>query len=127
MKLRIKGNSLRFRITRSELAKLADTQRLDETVHFSLDEESYLVYALEHEPSTLPASLRCRSSEIVIVLNTSDVMTLVDSNQVGIYSNVDLGARGVLELLVEKDFACLDLSDADNADAFPNPSVVAIC
>jgi hypothetical protein len=40
MKLRIKGNSLRFRITRSELATPADTQRLDETVHFSLDEES---------------------------------------------------------------------------------------
>jgi hypothetical protein len=54
-------------------------------------------------------------------------MTLVDTNQVGIYSSVDLGPRGVLELIVEKDFACLDLSDANNADAFPNPGVECIC
>ena len=32
-----------------------------------------------------------------------------------------------LDLIVEKDFACLDLSDADNEDTFPNPNSGAIC
>jgi hypothetical protein len=32
-----------------------------------------------------------------------------------------------LDLIVEKDFACLDLSDADNEDTFPNPLVGTTC
>jgi hypothetical protein len=127
MKLRIKGNSLRFRITRSELAKLAAAARLDETVHFSRDEGSSLVYALEHEASSLSATLRYRSPEIVIVLPTRDITALVNTDQVGVYSTIDLGPRGTLDLLVEKDFACLDLSDADNVDTFPNPNPATNC
>lgn len=32
-----------------------------------------------------------------------------------------------LELILEKDFACLDRSDADNHDTFPNPFIGASC
>lgn len=32
-----------------------------------------------------------------------------------------------LELILEKDFACLDRSDADNHDTFPNPLIGASC
>ena len=34
MKLRIKGNSLRFRVTQSELAKLVELGRVEETIYF---------------------------------------------------------------------------------------------
>jgi hypothetical protein len=50
-----------------------------------------------------------------------------DWNQVGIYATVDRGENGTLNLVVEKDFACLDLSDADNLDTFPNPELGAVC
>lgn len=35
--------------------------------------------------------------------------------------------QGSLHLIIEKDFACLNLSDAENFDAFPNPNVNAVC
>ena len=127
MKLRIKGNSLRFRVTRSELAKLIDTGRIGETIFFSPDEYSSLTYALELQPSSNSATLRYRQSEIVIVLSTQEVGGWADSDRVGIYATLDLGARGTLDLLVEKDFACLDLSDAENVDTFPNPNAGAAC
>jgi hypothetical protein len=47
--------------------------------------------------------------------------------QIGIYSAVNLGGREMLDVIVEKDFACLDLSDADNHDTFPNPQIGAVC
>ena len=35
MKLRIKGNSLRLRISRSEVARLLEGDCLEETIHFA--------------------------------------------------------------------------------------------
>ena len=40
---------------------------------------------------------------------------------------VDLGSNEGPDIIVEKDFACLDLSDADNHDTFPNPQLGAVC
>jgi hypothetical protein len=34
---------------------------------------------------------------------------------------------GWLKIAVEKDWACLDDSDEDNADTFPNPNQGANC
>jgi hypothetical protein len=49
MKLRIRGNSLRFRTTRSEIAKLIETGRIEEEVFFAADNQCKLTYALELE------------------------------------------------------------------------------
>jgi hypothetical protein len=127
MKLRIKGNSLRLRLARSELMKLIDTGHIEETIYFSANEQCRLTYALEHEPDLIGATLRYDSPEVAIVLPKKEATTWAEGNQVGIYATVDLGPRGTLDLIVEKDFACLDLSDADNLETFPNPSAAGIC
>jgi hypothetical protein len=127
MKIRIKGNSLRFRVTQSELARLVDEGRIDETIYFSSSEDSRLTYVLEHQSSSPSTTLRYQPPEVAIVLTTADLRTWGESDQVGIYAAADLGIHGVLDLLVEKDFACLDLSDAENIDTFPNPATGAVC
>jgi hypothetical protein len=35
--------------------------------------------------------------------------------------------HGKLSILVEKEFACLDRGEAENADAFPNPHAAHVC
>ena len=122
MKLRIKGNSVRLRLTRSELAKLLDVGHIEETIHFSPEEQSRLTYSLRVEPDLTRATLRYQGPEVVAVLPTKEATTWAQDNQVGIYATVDLGPRGTLDLIVEKDFACVDGSDADNLDTFPNPT-----
>jgi hypothetical protein len=122
MKLRIKGNSLRLRLTRSEVAKLLDVGHIEETIHFSPEEQSRLTYSLRVEPDLTRATLRYQGPEVVAVLPTKEATTWAQDNQVGIYATVDLGPRGTLDLIVEKDFACVDGSDADNLDTFPNPT-----
>jgi hypothetical protein len=49
------------------------------------------------------------------------------TDQIGIAETISLGDVGTLALLIEKDFACLDRSDDENHDTFPNPSAGATC
>jgi hypothetical protein len=127
VKLRIKGNSLRLRVTRSDLVSFLTSGSIDETIHFTPDKDALLTYVLRHEPSAVAATVEYKPTEVVVILPTADARTWADSNRVGIYAKLNLGVHGELELVVEKDFACLDLSDAENADTFPNPNADVHC
>jgi hypothetical protein len=125
MKLRIAGNSVRLRVTRSEVAKLMDCGRIESKIQFTSDNGSELIYALERRPDIPTPKLRFQSPEVAILIPAEEVRAWAENDQVGIYTTVERGACGPLELIVEKDFACLDLSDAENADTFPNPRACA--
>ena len=49
------------------------------------------------------------------------------SDQIGIVESIDIGSFGILDVLIEKDFACLDRSDEENEDTFPNPNAGTMC
>lgn len=126
MKLRIKGNSLRVRITPSEMARLLETGRIDETIHFASDENAYLTYALEHAPEAPAISVRYSPNEVAVVLSSAEAHRWSSGQDIGLYGETAT-TRGPLQLAVEKDFACLDKNDAENVDTFPNPHQGAVC
>jgi len=126
MKLRIKDNSLRFRISQSELADLVDSGRTEKTIYFASDGDSRLTYALQCRPASTHATLLYQPGKITVVLSKDEVNAWGESEQVGIYTTVDVYPHGTLDILVEKDYACLDLSDADNHDTFPNPGICVV-
>jgi len=127
MKLRISGNSIRLRVRRSEVAKLIAGERIVETVHLGGGEQGALTYALGTEPDAAGVQLRYEGREILVLLPKDEARAWAGTEQVGIYAAVDVGASGKLDVIVEKDFACLDLSDAENEDTFPNPELGAVC
>jgi hypothetical protein len=127
MKLRIKGNSLRLRVSRSELEQFLAGHRVEETIHFAPASQAKLTYALE---STLQASavrVRYRPQEVAVVLSEEQAHAWGKESEVGVYTAVDVGPAGSLEVIIEKDFACLDRSDEDNNDTFNNPLAGAVC
>ncbi|MGH9604085.1 MAG: DUF7009 family protein [Terracidiphilus sp.] len=125
MKLRIKGNSLRLRVTRPELDRLADSGRVEESIHFAADERSKLIYALERSPDAAELTVTFNLSTIALVLPAGVVDRWRASGEAGIYATVDLGPEGALEVSIEKDFACLHGDDSGSADSFPNPDASA--
>ena len=127
MKLRIKGNSLRLRVSRSELARFQAGGRIEETIHFTAAPEATLTYALESALSSSPVSVRYGSREVTVVLSKDRARIWGDETEVGVYTTLDMGPTGSLEVVVEKDFACLDRSDEDNSDTFSNPLAGATC
>jgi hypothetical protein len=109
------------------VAKLIQTGRISETIHFSADDHGSFIYTLECESATGDVEIRYKQAEIVAVLPRAIAVSWAETEQVGIYSKVEIGRYGALDILVEKDFACLDLSDAENQDTFPNPLNNSVC
>jgi hypothetical protein len=127
MKLRIKGNSLRLRVSRSELALFQAGGRIEETIRFTAAPEATLTYALESALRSSPVSVRYGSREVTVILSQDRARIWGAEDEVGVYTTLDMGPAGSLEVVVEKDFACLDRSDEDNSDTFANPVAGATC
>jgi hypothetical protein len=127
MKVRISGNSLRFRISRSDLASLQADARVETTLHFGPGPGASFTYALERSASAMTVSTRCVPGGVTVLLPAAQANEWNATDQVGIYESIDVGSAGRLDLILEKDFACLDGTDAQNADTFPNPAADAGC
>jgi hypothetical protein len=127
MKLRIKGSSVRLRVLRPEVSRLIETGSIEEKVYFTSSDESAFTYGLKLESGLSKLQVRYERAKITVLLPAEMAGHWADTDEVGIYGAVDLEEHGKLDILVEKDFACLDLSDADNKDTFPNPQIGASC
>jgi hypothetical protein len=122
MKLRIKGNSLRLRVTRPELDQLMTEGRIEETISFAPDDRSNLTYSLEHTATTAVPTVRFVPPSLAVRIPTAQARKWSVGEDVGIRATIDLGSKGSLDLLLEKDFACIQGSEEENRDAFPNPN-----
>jgi hypothetical protein len=127
MKIRIKGDSLRLRVSRSELTRLLAGNCVEETIHFAPEASARFTYALQRDPSAKTPTVQYTESRVSVLLPADQAYVWGVTDQVGISEEISLGALGALALLIEKDFACLDGSDEDNQDAFANPHAGATC
>jgi hypothetical protein len=118
MKLRIRGNSIRLRLLRSEAAKLAEDGEVSEKAGFGNSTE--FIYTLAVSDEAKEISARFEENEIKILLPKSVAMNWVKSEQVSLTAGQKIdGSDDTLKILVEKDFVCLERKDdPDNADAF---------
>lgn len=120
MKLRIRGDSIRLRLTQAEVTQLSETGRVEESTRFGPDER--FTYALALGGIALAAKLSSGGGiEISVPREVGHAWATGES--VGMEGAQDLGDGSKLRILVEKDFACLtERPHEDDADAFPNPN-----
>jgi hypothetical protein len=118
MKVRIKGNSLRYRLTRPEVEGFSETGLVEERVNFGA---AALTYALcMTDARELSATFA--DNRIVLYLPAAFVDEWVHTDRVGFDQRVPIaGINEDLYLLVEKDYTCLDKVDEDQSDNYPNP------
>jgi hypothetical protein len=119
MKLRIKGNSIRFRLTQSEVKIVEQTGLVKDQIKFSnsisLEYEIKAATGLEYVEATYS------ENKITIKVNESLIRDWAHSDQVTISSSLDLSSNENLTILIEKDFKCLSPRDEDESDMFPHP------
>lgn len=127
MKLRITGNSLRLRVSRSEVARLLAGDCLEDTIHFAPQASAKFTYVLQQGASVSRPTLHYAENKVTILIPVDRANAWGLTDQVGIAEDISLGDIGTLALLIEKDFACLDRSAEENEDAFPNPNAGATC
>src|SRR5215207_5300680 len=111
MKLRIRGNSVRLRLTRSEVDRFAAEGRFEESVDFGPGKPK-LNYALESVIGAAEAFAEFANNTIRIFVPEEEVRVWLNSEQVGIESRQESGLR----VLVEKDFACLQARPGESED-----------
>lgn len=120
MKLRIKGNSIRLRLTRGEVEQFGKAGLVEETVEFGPGAPGF-VYALQAVPNGPKASAKFRENRLAVLVSRKEADQWVNSDAVGIESD-----DGVPRILIEKDFACLaPRPGEDESDAFANPAQAA--
>ena len=119
MKLRIKGNSLRIRLTKSEVNKLGDTGYLEEKTTFL---NNQLVYALQKSDDTTELSATFENNTITILVPARFVKEWSGNNVVGLETKMPVSNNDSLFLLIEKDFVCLDETTEDQSDNYVNPN-----
>jgi len=119
MKLRIKGNSIRFRLSKSEVAKLAQTGYLEEQTSFG---DNRFLYALKQVADADDLSASFGQDKITMFVPSKFVYGWPENDIVGFNANMPLKDGSNLYLLVEKDFICLDETTEDQADNYENPN-----
>lgn len=119
MKLRIRGNSIRFRVTRSELERLLEDGSIEDSARFGPG--ASLRYRL-HVGGTDAVAAELAASTITVRLPEAAVARWARPEQVSIHGGQDLGSGEALSILVEKDFECLEPRPGeDPSEFFANP------
>ena len=121
MKLRIQDNSLRFRLTRSEVDALSRGGTVSATVGFPGG--TALEYSLETSTMTGQPRAHFSSDRLVVQIPQAQARQWAATDEVSITAAQPLDdGEHSLSILVEKDFACLTPREGeDEADLFPHP------
>lgn len=119
VKLRIKENSVRLRLTRSEVADLAAVGVLENVTDFGNHSFRFSVLTRKDGPIL---SSDCRDGAIRIEARKLSIEQWAASETVGLYAEQPALNGAVLTIALEKDFRCLDpRRDEDESDHFANP------
>lgn len=113
VKLRIQDNSLRFRLTQTEVMRLKENGRVEAEVRFSADRA--LCYFVASTNSIEDIEVEYTADCVRVFLPGPWVLAWAESDQVSI------AGHGPVQVLVEKDFQCLHGPDRRDPDAWPNP------
>jgi hypothetical protein len=120
MKLRIRDNSIRLRLTRAEVDAVGSAGIVKARV--SLPGGNGLDYVLESSTLTKSPSARLSNGALTVTLPESAVRQWATSERVSIEADETLDDGDTLKILVEKDFACLAPREGeDDSDMYPHP------
>ena len=118
MKSRIRGNTVRYRLSKPEVAALAEEGKLEERTEFI---NGTLRYAIQKtEDNVLSAGFTQHT--ITLYVPQITLQQWAQTEQIGIEHHMPLPNGNTLYLLLEKDFKCIDAGiSEDQSDYFENP------
>jgi hypothetical protein len=119
MKLRIKGATLRLRLTQDEIRTLQEQGRVEEQVPFAPNVS--LIYRLRKDNSARQIGASYRGNVVEIEVPTAAADEWCVSQQVTLAQVQGVGGAA-LNITLEKDFACLaPRAGEDESDNYPHP------
>jgi hypothetical protein len=118
MKLRILGDTLRLRLSQSDVQTLVADGGVEHVVHFGGRALTYAIVLGDGDD----LAARYEGDRIVVEVPRRRGEAWASSAEVGMSAEQALDDGGALALLVEKDFKCLAPREGEAAyDGFPHP------
>jgi hypothetical protein len=120
LKLRIKDNSIRLRLTRGEVEELRQNGIVAAITGFPGGRS--LQYRVESSPASVKPAAFFSDNAVTVRLPEAAVLAWATTEQVSLPGEQVLDDGDTLQILVEKDFACLTgREDEDESDMYPHP------
>ena len=120
MKLRIRDNSIRLRLSKTEVDTVNSDGLVRGQVQFA--GSNSFTYVLESSPATVKPEAHFSNNVLTVRIPQLDVKQWAESERVSISSEQNLDEKEHLKILVEKDFACLAPREGeDESDLYPHP------
>jgi hypothetical protein len=117
MKIRIRGNSIRYRLDKQDINALEQTGKVEEETRIGAGALHFCIKAKE----AAQAAIKLEPQAVHLSLPLTQVQQWIETEQVGIEQQIPNPDGSVLKILVEKDFKCLTTRDEDDSQAFDNP------
>lgn len=120
MKLRLLDDSIRLRLSRSDVVAANERGIVEARTRFP--DGSAFKFALRSSNAG-EASAEFDGGRMLVGLPAAEISAWVnDDTSVSVHKEIELPDGGHLKLLIEKDFQCLtDRPDEDQSDLFQNP------
>lgn len=120
MKIRIKDNSVRIRLSKSEVERFGKEGYIESSTAFV---SNTLTYALESRSDKYGHELSADFMNDVITIYIPEKMAKdwVETDAIGFETKQSLDNGETLFILLEKDFKCLDITNEDQSDSYENP------
>jgi hypothetical protein len=122
MKLRIKGNSLRFRLTQSEVADFGSRGLVESVTDFGGGQ--VLRYTLQAVPDVADVTASFDRQTVLVRVPLALAQAWAGGGDVGFRGEMPVAGEGgdVFRILVEKDFQCLKpRPEEDESDHYAHP------
>ena len=122
MKVRISGNSIRFRLKQSEVKRFAQTGEIKEETAFGVAATDKLSFILK-EGIAPQFEISFEANTVTVKAPAIVCAEWTQTELVGFEETIATGKGETIKILVEKDFKCLDGIGAEDEDAYPNPGL----
>lgn len=120
MKLRLKQNTIRIRMTRDEVNALVQNGTVQDQTRFTIQDA--LTYRINLSITDNPA-ITLVDHNIDLFIPAEQVVGWQDNDLVGFSWDIDLGNNERVSLLIEKDFQCLTSRPGeDESNLYANPN-----
>ncbi len=121
MKLRILGDSLRLRLSQSEVKQFGETARVEQSIRFGPG--SMMTYAIEHDSAAKQVRASFEGSTVTVRMPSSVAQAWASTDEVSINGEQPLEGSSRLTLLIEKDFKCaIPRPGEEDYDGFEHPT-----
>jgi hypothetical protein len=108
-------------MTQGEVAKLASTGAVEESVQLTANPDDCLVYVVDTSTEWPDPRVWRSGQRIGVTLPRHSALLWAETDQVGIEHFQPVAGASGLRIVVEKDFRCLQPRiDEDESDNFPN-------